>query len=139
NPNATRAALKLRNFARYHARSGRPADYGSLADFVESKAIVVHLAYLSNKTPEQNLKALRNLAKACCEKGVSRFIHVSTAIVAGDVTAPVVTETTECRPSTDYEETKLKLEALVTKQLEGHCEVAILRPTCVFGQSGQNL
>lgn len=121
-----------------HVR-GDLLDYKSLADFVQAKSVVVHLAYLSNLAGEKNLDALRNLAKACCEKGVLRFIHVSTAIVAGDVTSAVVTETTDCRPSTDYEVSKLALEALVTKQLERRCEVAILRPTCVFGPSGKNL
>lgn len=138
----TRASITSSN--RIHSSNlayvqGDLLDQKSLCEFVDKGAVVVNLAYLPAKSHEENLEAANNLASTCQEKGISRFVHVSTAIVAGDAASPVVTENTECKPATDYEVGKLKLEALVTRKLEKKCEVAVLRPTCVFGANGQNL
>jgi nucleoside-diphosphate-sugar epimerase len=114
-------------------------DYESLVNFVEKDAVVVHLAYLSKHTREENQIGLENLAKACEQKAVSRFVHVSTAVVVGNNRERLVTESTECKPISEYEIIKLELESTITQRLSPFCDVTVLRPTCVFGAGGQNL
>lgn len=114
-------------------------EYESLLNFVDKESVVVHLAYLSRQSRQENLEALGNLSRACCEKGISRFVHVSTAVVSGNTADSIVTESTECQPVSDYEVTKLELESFVIQQLGHSCDVTILRPTCVFGVGGKNL
>ena len=60
-------------------------DRNSLRSFVEPGSVVVHLAYLPAKSFGENLQALENLTNICREKKILRFVHVSTAIVAGVV------------------------------------------------------
>ena len=111
----------------------------SLEGFIPQGATVVHLAYLSDSTREQNLLAAANLAEACLQAGAVRFIYVSTAVVTGDCPDPVVTEDSLCRPTNHYEETKLAIENLLISKMAGRCELAILRPTEVYGEGGKNL
>lgn len=111
----------------------------SLSRFLEPGAVVINLAYMPDRMPEENLRATLNLAHACAVMGVSRLIHVSTAIVAGRAADDVITEETTCRPVTQYEKTRLEIERTLLDRLSGHCSVSIIRPTEVFGESGKGL
>jgi len=57
----------------------------------------------------------------------------------GEVSDNVVTEETPCEPVNEYETTKLQIEDLIKAKAHGHFEVAILRPTAVFGPGSKNL
>jgi nucleoside-diphosphate-sugar epimerase len=103
-------------------------------------ATVVHLAYLATSNPERdNLAAAQNLLAACREAGVRRLVHCSTAVVVGDMPDDVITEKTACRPVMDYERAKYRVEQEMIVGAAGHFEIAILRPTVVFGPGGRNL
>ncbi|HOQ42089.1 MAG TPA: NAD(P)-dependent oxidoreductase [Smithellaceae bacterium] len=111
----------------------------TLSDFLTPDCLVIHLAYLHGASDEANLKAASNLAEACVKAHVKRLVHCSTAVVAGKTSDNPVTEETKCEPGNSYEYTKYKMERLFTKEALDHFDLAILRPTAVFGMGGKNL
>lgn len=111
----------------------------SLDGFLEPGCTVINLVYLWAETDEANLSAIRNLLAACKSAKVSRLVHCSTADVAGRTPDRRVTESSSCRPLTSYAVTKLKVENAVLSASRDGYEVAVLRPTAVFGPGGQNL
>lgn len=128
-----------------HPAAGVTAVIGDLRDpgvmrrLIVPGSTVVHLAYLSAASREENLVVARHLAAACQECRASRLLHLSTAVVAGRARERVITEETPCRPRTRYERTKLEIEGLLLGQLADLCPVTVLRPTAVFGPGGSNL
>ncbi len=96
---------------------------------------VINLAFL----PENNDVAAKNLASACASSQVRRLIHCSTAVVAGRVDDEWVSEETICKPYSDYQRTKLRIEETLSEAAAGKFELLILRPTAVFGADGKNL
>ena len=120
--------------------NGDLLDRESLRDFVTSGSTVVHLAYVATPRPEEdNVAAARNLLAACQDAGIRRMVHCSTAVVAGNVSDDVITEETVCRPCTEYERVKYRIEQEMRNAAAGRHEITILRPTHVFGPGGQNL
>ena len=111
----------------------------SLSGFLEPGSVVVNLAYLTNRSNEDNLQAARNLAEACTRAGIRRLIHVSTAVVAGRCPEDEVEEDTLCQPVTSYEKVKLEIEQILFDRLAGRCRVTVLRPTEIFGAGGAGL
>lgn len=118
---------------------GNLLNLDSLIRFLEPNAIIVNLAYLTNQPKEENLKAMENLSEACKIVSVARLIHCSTSVVVGNVVDDVVTETTVCKPVSEYEITKFEIENLLIRNLKGICPVTIVRPTTIFGEGGKNL
>ena len=110
----------------------------SLNELVNGQELVINLAYISGNH-KANLIAIDQLANACIEEGVSKFIHCSTAVVAGRVDEPNINEETLCNPLTDYEKTKLAIEDLLLSRFRDKVELIIVRPTAVFGVGGLNL
>lgn len=111
----------------------------SLEGFLEAGCTVINLVYLRGEAEETNLLAIHNLLAACRLAKVSRLIHCSTADVAGRTPERRVTESSPCRPVTSYGMTKLKVENAVLSASHDGYEIAVLRPTAVFGPGGQNL
>jgi nucleoside-diphosphate-sugar epimerase len=112
----------------------------SLRELLVPGATVIHLAYLARPHhDEENIAAARNLIAACRDARVRRLVHCSTAVVAGNVPDDVVTDETACRPHTEYERVKYRIEQEMRDGAAGSHEIAILRPTVVFGPGGRNL
>ncbi len=111
----------------------------SLDGFFEPGCTVINLVYLRNENEQTNLAAVGNLLAACKLAGIARLIHCSTADVAGRTPDQHVMESSPCRPFSAYAATKLKVEAAILAANQDCYEVAILRPTAVFGPGGQNL
>ena len=111
----------------------------TLNKFIIPRCTVVNLVYLSGRSKEENLIAIANLAEACAKAKIKRFIHCSTAVVAGRVPNKVIDEKTECNPINEYEITKLAVEKNLLEKYGSSFEVVILRPTAVFGPGGKNL
>jgi len=107
----------------------------SLDGLFSKGCTVINLAFLL----ENNDVAVRNLASACASSQVRRLIHCSTAVVAGRTDAEWISENTSCRPYTEYERTKLRIEEALLDSASGKFELVILRPTAVFGTDGKNL
>jgi len=127
------------------ASSGVTEIRGSLLDeeaarrFVVPGSVVVNLAYAADADAEANRVMADNLSRACRGAPAAHLIHCSTATVAGRPASDTVDESSECRPVTPYQESKLAIERLVLERLAGRCPVTIVRPTAVFGQGGRNL
>jgi nucleoside-diphosphate-sugar epimerase len=111
----------------------------SLIPLLEPGCTVINLAYLANRSRSENIDAMTNLACACAELKVKRLIHCSTAVVAGKSSEDVIDETTPCLPTSEYQRSKLAIEAVLLERALGRFEISILRPSAVFGPDGQNL
>ena len=107
----------------------------SLDGLLVNDCTVFNLAYLA----QNNLEATMNLAIACSKNKVRRLIHCSTAVVSGNVKTNFVDESTPCFPVSEYEKTKFSIEKILLEESIGKFELAILRPTAVFGVGGKNL
>jgi nucleoside-diphosphate-sugar epimerase len=111
----------------------------TLGALFEPGCAVINLAYLNHSSFRENLAAMENLIENCLEARIKRLVHCSTAVVVGGVPDDVITEVTPCDPNNEYETTKLHIEELLKEKARGHFELAILRPTAVFGPGGKNL
>jgi nucleoside-diphosphate-sugar epimerase len=111
----------------------------TLGDFLIHGSTVINLAYLNRPPIRDNLDAVENLIEKCLEARIQRLVHCSTAVVVGGVRNDVITEETLCEPVSEYETTKLQIEELLKAKVRDHFELAILRPTAVFGPGGKNL
>lgn len=131
--------LSLQESKNISITQGNLLDSKTLNDFVEPGCIVINLAYLSGRPPEENLAAINNLVEVCSSAKIRRLIHCSTAVVAGRVSTDRVTENTPNKPSHEYEATKSRIEQIILEKSEGLFETVILRPTAVFGKGGRNL
>lgn len=112
----------------------------SLKELITESSTVINLVYLPNVTPEKNIEAISNIAEACIEKKAKRLIHCSTAVVCGRVQNDFITEEVPSAPFDEYEMTKLAIEKKLIETIQtSNLELAIVRPTCVFGEYGKNL
>lgn len=111
----------------------------TLNGLLQPGCTVVNLAYLSDQSDQENLRAAANLAEACLQAKIKRLIHCSTVAVTGRAPGNVVNEETPCRPVHVYETTKLAIEKILIEKSGSTLEVVILRPTTIFGAGGKNL
>lgn len=100
---------------------------------------LIHLAYPTDWSLQAHLESINRLAETAAEQGVGRVIHCSTAVVVGASPEQRITETTPLVPRSAYEKTKLRLEIEWAKQSHGKFDLAIARPTAVFGPGSKNL
>jgi len=110
----------------------------ALHKLVSGQKIVVNLAYIPNDY-HKNIKAIEKLANACIKAKVSKFVHLSTAVVFGRVKTSSINEETQCNPLTEYEQTKYAIEQHLELFFKNKIELIIIRPTAVFGEGGLNL
>jgi nucleoside-diphosphate-sugar epimerase len=110
-----------------------------IAEHIEQDSIVINLAYLSDQTTDKNLQGINNLLDICVYKKIKKFIHCSTAVVAGRVKSDIIAEQTKCHPVNEYEKTKYQIEQVIIEKAHNQFPVTILRPTAVFGENGKNL
>jgi predicted dehydrogenase/nucleoside-diphosphate-sugar epimerase len=77
----------------------------------------------------------RRLAAAALAAGVSRFVHLSSIAVHGNVRDEFIDEATPVRPSRrdDYSESKAQAERLIEEAARAGLPAVILRPGCVYG------
>ena len=81
-----------------------------------------------------NADGARNVARACREAGVGRFVHVSTPGVVGIRGLALATETDEMQPTGAYERTKAEAERAVREVFaDGAERFVIVRPDFVYG------
>jgi nucleoside-diphosphate-sugar epimerase len=112
----------------------------SIEKLLKPGCTVINLAYLWHGGEAANLEATENLIAACRNVAIGRLIHCSTAAVVGRVQGNRITEETPCNPVTEYGITKLKIEQAVAQaEAQKYFDVAIVRPTAVFGLEGEQL
>jgi nucleoside-diphosphate-sugar epimerase len=118
---------------------GSLLDAPSLEAWLTPGASVIHLAWSSSFTLDQHLAAVTHLIDAAAAVGVRRFVHCSTAMVAGRAAARVIDEGTPCEPANDYERHKYEVELRLERAASGRVPVVIVRPTAIIGPGLQNL
>lgn len=114
----------------------------ALDALLEGTDTLVHLAYPAGWPVSRHEACIRMLADAADRSRVGRVIHCSSAVVVGPDAVSPVDEATPARPLSDYERGKLRLETLwrdASLASAGQFDLAILRPTAVFGPGGLNL
>jgi len=105
---------------------------------------VIHLGSLSNDptayfnpgaTHSINYEGTMNLAQACKQRGIDRFVFASSCSVYGFHPEGVVDETSPTDPQSDYAKSKLDVDnELLLMADDGFCPVS-LRQATVFGFS----
>jgi len=110
----------------------------SLQAFLAGTDVLINLAW-STAAEESPCRHARQLASACIENGVGRLIHLSTAMVMGRSKRSQADEDTPPNPLSRYEKSKLLVEQELAASLGSRVDLAILRPTAVFGPGSRNL
>ncbi|WP_289117395.1 NAD-dependent epimerase/dehydratase family protein [uncultured Idiomarina sp.] len=119
-------------------------DWSPVLDGVETVihcAALAHVSQSDNKdfvsqVREYNVVAPQRLAKEAKEKGVKRFIFLSSVKALGESTVPgnSYKNTSECSPEDLYGESKRDAELALKKELSGSVtELVIIRPPLVYG------
>jgi nucleoside-diphosphate-sugar epimerase len=80
-----------------------------LENFILPNAIVINLAYLADKQ-KQNVNIMHHLAMVCLNLRAAYLIHLSTAVVVGEVSDTIIQEEIKCHPLSDYEKIKYEIE-----------------------------
>jgi nucleoside-diphosphate-sugar epimerase len=114
-------------------------DADSLQSILAPGCTVINLVYLWNTGAERNLACTHNLLAACKAAKVARLIHCSTAAVVGRAPDDRIDEKVQCLPITEYGTTKLSIEHDIIESAKDQFDAVILRPTSVFGISGEPL
>jgi nucleoside-diphosphate-sugar epimerase len=120
---------------------GDVANRGLLPSLVGGIEVVYHLASahldvrLSNEHYRRvNVGATQDLLGAAKVADVSRFVHVSSVGVIGDVRERPADEHTACDPTNIYEQTKLEGERVALDFCaESGLPVVVARPAWVYG------
>lgn len=111
---------------------------GALNAFLEGTDVLINLAWPTTAEDSPYHHA-RQLASACIENGVQRLVHISTAMVIGRPGTKYVDENTPPNPLSLYEKSKLTVERELATHLGSQVDLAIVRPTAVFGPGSKNL
>ncbi len=114
---------------------GDGTDAATLDRLLEPDAVVLNFAYGDEASAVRLAEAL---GAACARRRVRRLVHVSTCSVYGTAPGMLIDEDTPCMPAAPYERAKHAAE-MTLERGAGSYELAILRPTAVFGPGGKNL
>jgi nucleoside-diphosphate-sugar epimerase len=110
-----------------------PAVWGKL---LEPGCTVVHLAYSDKTSIEEALKSVHSLILNCAKVRISRLIHLSSISVCGRTQGGLIDESTVCNPTNNYGRKKFAIEHAIREGANNNFELAVVRPTNVFGNSG---
>ena len=117
------------------------ADADSLVRAFSGADLILNIAAelrRPEKMVETNVEGTKNIIRAMKENGVKRIIHLSSVGVVGaqySHSPQSVSEETPVSPKNEYERTKLLSEELLKKAAaDGAFDLAVLRPTNVFGE-----
>lgn len=125
--------------------SGDLTQFLNWAEAIAGVEAVVHLVARTHMTDEfgnaamqryreVNVDITRRLARAARERGVRRFVYLSSIKVVGNASAMAMHEGLPCRPVDSYGMTKWEAEQVLRRQLLGSgTSYTILRPPLVYG------
>ncbi len=106
-----------------------------IADALEGVDTIVHCAKGGGGVTETGTK---NLLQAALDKGIQRFVHLSTAEVYGNAEGTVDEEAPLTYTGNEYNETKINAEKACWEFFEKGLPVTILRPSIVYGPFSMN-
>lgn len=110
-------------------------------DIVVHLAARVHVMQETSKTPLESFRSVNvhgteQLARMAIEKGVKRFVYISSISIHGNSTGDrAYTEDDEAQPHSPYAISKWEGELALRKiENESDLEVVIIRPPLVYGE-----
>jgi nucleoside-diphosphate-sugar epimerase len=112
---------------------GSLLDPDALRRLLGGAEVVFHCAAELNDESKMwavNVSATRQLLELAAASGITRFCHMSSVGVVGQVRDAWVDETAACDPQNAYEKSKLAAEQAAARGIPG-CSTVILRPTDV--------
>jgi nucleoside-diphosphate-sugar epimerase len=118
---------------------GDISDKATWERLLEPGCTVINLAYSHASVESAALEATKRMVEACANAGIARLIHCSTVSVYGRAHETLLTEASACNPLDEYGRIKLAVEQQLLGTVGGRFEVAILRPSAVFGVGGEAL
>jgi predicted dehydrogenase/nucleoside-diphosphate-sugar epimerase len=126
------------------ARLGRfPVDIVSL-DLLDRKTIeealdgVTEVIHCAKGSQEVTVNGTRNLIDLAFQRGVHRFVHLSTADVYGDAEGSVQEEMPFHYTGTEYNQSKIDAEKICWEYADKGLPLVILRPSIVYGPFSKN-
>jgi nucleoside-diphosphate-sugar epimerase len=111
-------------------------DPASIDEAVRGKSVVVHAARDATNELGQPPLGLKALLDSCRRHGVRRLIYLSSTAVYGHCDGDV-DENTPSRPYTPYGQAKVEAERLCEAASAPEFQVAVLRPSLVYGSGGE--
>jgi nucleoside-diphosphate-sugar epimerase len=128
---ATNSAARISRFPLDFAL-GDLCDAGAVRRAMDGCEAVVHLAFGSEPVMTRGLK---NVLGAASDRGVRRFVHISSAAIYGNDPSPESQfETARPTPENAYQRIKVKQERLVaTHSRRSGLPVVVLRPFLIYG------
>lgn len=122
---------------------GNLEDFPSVINAMDGIDVFYHIGEIKNVTrvaAEKNTKLLELIIENLGEKGVKRFVFVSSITVAGIPSEIPANEETEPKVlfTDHYTSYKRKCEELISEKIAG-CEYAIVRPAPVYGPGSRYL
>jgi nucleoside-diphosphate-sugar epimerase len=120
-----------------------PGDLDNMAALerlVTPGCTVVNFAWSGTAAASTAVRQAQRLATVCRAAHVHALLHCSTAAVYGACGQTcVITDDAPPRPLDDYGRTKLAVDEMLEKELDGRVPLILLRPTSVFGPGGSSL
>ena len=81
-----------------------------------------------------NLQGTENMLEACLNRSISKFVHVSSVGVTGNIKNPPANESNPYNPTFPYDRSKCAAEKLALRyHIEHEMPITIVRPTAVYG------
>lgn len=124
---------------------GDVRDKKSIEKLVNDADIVYHLAAQFHARSKfelwnVNFHGTENMLEACLNKDLTRFVHVSTIGVTGNIVNPPGNESDSYNPTTHYDLSKCEAEKIVLRyHREYGMPVTVVRPTVLTGPSALHL
>jgi nucleoside-diphosphate-sugar epimerase len=85
-----------------------------------------------------NVEGTRNLAQACRQAPIRRFVHFSSTAAMGLIRRSPIDETVPCQPATPYQRSKWESEQVVLQAYQEYgLPAVVLRPCMVYGPGGR--
>jgi nucleoside-diphosphate-sugar epimerase len=104
---------------------------------MDSVDAVVHCAYTDDR--ESIVSGTRNLLQSAFDRGVQRFVYLSSAEVYGPRVTGLIDETHPRHPTGSlYGDAKIEAEELCFKFARRGLPAVILRPSLIYGPFGQS-
>lgn len=126
------------------ARLGRfPVDIAMMdlmnpAQIKQGLAGVTHIIHCAKGPGGTTETGTRNLLEAALEKGVTRFVHLSTTEVYGDVSGDITEDFPFQYTGNEYNRSKIEAEKVCWEYHKKGLPLVVLRPSIVYGPFSGN-